>query len=121
VVAGQRHDQLFCLAGGGHLGEPAADRLDPRSPVQPQHPAQRGAGIIPPGATMVEEHAVPGLDVARFADWLTAHIPASRSGDLAAEVLAGGKSNLTYRIRRGGWQGVVRRPRWAMSWPPPTT
>ena len=44
VVAGQRQLQVRGLAGGGELGELAADRLDFRGPVQAQHPAQRGRG-----------------------------------------------------------------------------
>ena len=49
VQAGQRHDQVRCLAGGGELAELAADRLDFRCPVQAEHPAQR-RGRDPGGA-----------------------------------------------------------------------
>ena len=49
VPAGQRHDQVRGLAGRGELAELAADRLDLRRPVQPQHPAQR-RGRHPRGA-----------------------------------------------------------------------
>ena len=49
VAAGQRHDQVRCLAGGGELAELAADRLDFRCPVQDWHPAQR-RGRDPGGA-----------------------------------------------------------------------
>ena len=49
VAAGQRHDQVRCLAGRGELAELAADRLDFRRPVQAQHPAQR-RGRDPGGA-----------------------------------------------------------------------
>ncbi len=49
VAAGQRHDQVRCLAGRGELAELAADRLDFRCPVQAQYPAQR-RGRDPGGA-----------------------------------------------------------------------
>ena len=49
VAAGQRHDQVRGLPGGGELAELAADRLDLRRPVQPEHPAQR-RGRDPGGA-----------------------------------------------------------------------
>ena len=49
MAAGQRHDQVRCLAGRGELAELAADRLDLRRPVQAEHPAQR-AGRDPRGA-----------------------------------------------------------------------
>ena len=41
VAAGQHHHQLRGLARSGQLAELAADRLDLRRPVQPEHPAQR--------------------------------------------------------------------------------
>ena len=49
VAAGQRHEQVRCLPGGGELAQLAADGLDFRRPVQAQHPAQR-CGRDPGGA-----------------------------------------------------------------------
>ena len=61
VPAGQRHDQVAGLAGGGELAELAADRLDFRGPVQAEHPAQRRGrdpgGALGPGlAGQGQEH-----------------------------------------------------------------
>jgi aminoglycoside phosphotransferase (APT) family kinase protein len=53
---------------------------------------------------------VPGLDVAGLSDWLRRAHPGLAGGDLAAEVIAGGKSNLTYRIDGTGIPLVLRRP-----------
>lgn len=50
----------------------------------------------------------PGLDPARLADWLQGRV--ELSGPLSAEVIAGGKSNLTYVVTDGTRDLVVRRP-----------
>ena len=56
-----------------------------------------------------EETATPGLDLDRLGAWLTAAVPgAGRS--LTAELVAGGKSNLTYVISDGARTWIVRRP-----------
>jgi hypothetical protein len=49
VPAGQRHDQVRCLAGRGELAERAADRLDFRRPVQAQHRGRDPRGALGPG------------------------------------------------------------------------
>ena len=56
---------------------------------------------------------VPGIDVPRLADWLAAALPGS--GRISAiDVIAGGRSNLTYGITLTGPDGerkiVLRRP-----------
>ncbi|AJF67997.1 phosphotransferase family protein [Streptomyces vietnamensis] len=52
---------------------------------------------------------LPGLDLSRLGDWLSEAVP--RSGrDLAAHLLAGGKSNLTYEVTDGVETWIVRRP-----------
>jgi aminoglycoside phosphotransferase (APT) family kinase protein len=53
---------------------------------------------------------IPGLDLSRLGSWLDAKAPETGAGELWAEVITGGKSNLTYSVRRDGWRGVVRRP-----------
>ncbi|MEV7966411.1 phosphotransferase family protein [Sphaerisporangium sp. NPDC088356] len=54
------------------------------------------------------ETSPPGLDLDRLRDRLAGHDLAE--GPLAAEVIHGGKSNLTYLVRDGGHRFVVRRP-----------
>jgi aminoglycoside phosphotransferase (APT) family kinase protein len=51
----------------------------------------------------------PGLDLDRLGSWLTAHVPGAGT-DLAATLIAGGKSNLTYRVTDGTSTWIVRRP-----------
>jgi len=59
----------------------------------------------------------PGLDLDRLADWLSgADLPApfgaapTSGGELHAELIAGGRSNLTYRVSIGDATVVLRRP-----------
>ncbi len=58
----------------------------------------------------------PGLDLRRLADWLAANpVPAlfgarADGESLTGELIAGGKSNLTYRVRHGNDTVVLRRP-----------
>jgi len=53
----------------------------------------------------------PGIDAGRFGAWLAqTHPELSTGGDLTATRLAGGLSNLTYRIDGGVRPLVVRRP-----------
>ncbi|MCF8588649.1 phosphotransferase family protein [Gordonia liuliyuniae] len=56
---------------------------------------------------MAPEH--PGLDLAVLGDWLPRHVDGAGS-DLAATLIAGGKSNLTYRITDGSSSWILRRP-----------
>ena len=53
---------------------------------------------------------VPGLDVAGLTAWLRRAHPELAAGDLDARVIAGGKSNLTYRIDGARIPLVLRRP-----------
>jgi aminoglycoside phosphotransferase (APT) family kinase protein len=53
----------------------------------------------------------PGLDLAALRAYLDEHHPGFADGELSAEVIAGGKSNLTYVVRAGaGDSWVLRRP-----------
>ncbi|HEU5270805.1 MAG TPA: phosphotransferase family protein [Jatrophihabitans sp.] len=52
----------------------------------------------------------PGLDLAQATAWLDKAKPGLRQGELAAEVIAGGRSNLTYRITDGTQSWALRRP-----------
>ncbi|MEV1144640.1 phosphotransferase family protein [Micromonospora sp. NPDC049799] len=51
-----------------------------------------------------------GLDLDRLATYLTEHRPELAGGELRATLIAGGKSNLTYLLRTGGQEVVLRRP-----------
>jgi aminoglycoside phosphotransferase (APT) family kinase protein len=53
---------------------------------------------------------LPGLDLAALTGWLDAARPGLRAGPLSAEVIAGGKSNLTYRVTDGVTTWALRRP-----------
>ncbi|CAN5778660.1 MAG: phosphotransferase family protein [Ilumatobacteraceae bacterium] len=54
--------------------------------------------------------AVPGIDVDRVSAWLTEHV-AGASGPFRFQVIAGGHSNLTYRVDdAAGRAMVLRRP-----------
>lgn len=52
----------------------------------------------------------PGLDLARLTGWFDRELPGRRSGELRAEVIAGGRSNLTYRLTDGADRWALRRP-----------
>jgi aminoglycoside phosphotransferase (APT) family kinase protein len=53
----------------------------------------------------------PGLDLARLRAHLDEHLPGLATGELSAEVVQGGRSNLTYIVRDdASSQWVVRRP-----------
>jgi aminoglycoside phosphotransferase (APT) family kinase protein len=52
----------------------------------------------------------PGLDLNRLREYLDAHCPGVLDGPLTAEVIAGGKSNLTYRVFGASDSIVLRRP-----------
>jgi aminoglycoside phosphotransferase (APT) family kinase protein len=53
---------------------------------------------------------LPGLDLAALTDWLDAAHPGLRQGELSGELIAGGKSNLTYRVGDGITTWALRRP-----------
>ena len=52
----------------------------------------------------------PGLDLPRLASFLDAACPGLASGPLQAQIITGGKSNITYLISDGADRWVVRRP-----------
>lgn len=52
----------------------------------------------------------PGLDLVALRGWLDSTHPGLRAGDLTATVIAGGKSNLTYRVSDGTTTWALRRP-----------
>ncbi|GAA3728883.1 phosphotransferase family protein [Salinactinospora qingdaonensis] len=52
----------------------------------------------------------PGLDLFRLREYLDTHRPGLVRGELTGEVIAGGRSNLTYDVTDGHGRWVVRRP-----------
>ena len=52
----------------------------------------------------------PGLDLARFRAFFAGARPGAVEGPLAAQLIAGGKSNLTYEVTDGQNSWIVRRP-----------
>ncbi len=53
---------------------------------------------------------LPGLDLDAVAAWLDSARPGLRSGALSGSVIAGGMSNLTYRVTDGTTTWALRRP-----------
>jgi aminoglycoside phosphotransferase (APT) family kinase protein len=53
---------------------------------------------------------LPGLDLTRVAAWLDLAQPGLSAGELSAQLIAGGKSNLTYRVTDGTHVWALRRP-----------
>jgi aminoglycoside phosphotransferase (APT) family kinase protein len=51
-----------------------------------------------------------GLDPARLAEYFDRSLPGLARGPLSASLIAGGKSNLTYRVTDGARTWAVRRP-----------
>src|SRR3954464_15740003 len=56
------------------------------------------------------EAQLPGVDLAALTAWLDSARPGLRRGELTGKVIAGGKSNLTYRITDGTTTWALRRP-----------
>jgi len=52
---------------------------------------------------------LPGLDLEKLGAWLPSVVPGAGAA-LSATLLAGGKSNLTYRVTDGDSSWIVRRP-----------
>ena len=53
---------------------------------------------------------LPGVDLGALSSWLDAEHPGLRRGGLSGELIAGGKSNLTFRITDGVTNWALRRP-----------
>jgi len=53
---------------------------------------------------------IPGLDLEQVTTWLDQVRPGLRHGSLTGEVIAGGRSNLTYRLTDGAHTWALRRP-----------
>ena len=53
---------------------------------------------------------IPGIDLVALRPWLSAHTGLDAGDDLRAELIAGGRSNLTYRLTSDDTTVVLRRP-----------
>ncbi len=51
-----------------------------------------------------------GVDLDRLRPWFAAHVPDASGAPLAADLIAGGRSNLTYVVNDGAHAWVLRRP-----------
>jgi aminoglycoside phosphotransferase (APT) family kinase protein len=56
------------------------------------------------------DEAPEGLDLERLAPWFAEHVPGATGAPLHAELIAGGRSNLTYTVADGSRTWVLRRP-----------
>jgi len=54
--------------------------------------------------------APEGVDLARLRPWFVEHVADAEDAPLRAELIAGGRSNLTYAISQGARTWVLRRP-----------
>jgi aminoglycoside phosphotransferase (APT) family kinase protein len=63
-----------------------------------------------PDAMTSPDGSPPGLDLYRLSDYLAIALPEPPAGLLTGELIAGGKSNLTYRVSDGRSVWAVRRP-----------
>ncbi|MEV6201578.1 phosphotransferase family protein [Streptomyces sp. NPDC051771] len=52
----------------------------------------------------------PGVDLTRLRPWFAEAVPEARAEALSAELITGGKSNLTYRLTDGTGSWILRRP-----------
>lgn len=52
---------------------------------------------------------LPGLDLTRLGEWFTANV-GETARPLTAELISGGKSNLTYGLTDGSERWIIRRP-----------
>src|SRR6185437_5325436 len=52
----------------------------------------------------------PGIDLARLTDWFDTQLPNTRNGNLRAQLIIGGRSNLTYRLSDDNQDWALRRP-----------
>jgi aminoglycoside phosphotransferase (APT) family kinase protein len=59
---------------------------------------------------MTPREDLPGLDLAALTRWLDHELPGTRVGELRAELVTGGRSNLTYRVDDDVSSWVLRRP-----------
>ncbi len=54
--------------------------------------------------------APEGIDLERLAPWFAEHVEGATGAPLSAELIAGGRSNLTYAVSDGARTWVLRRP-----------
>ncbi|MGK5739167.1 phosphotransferase family protein [Micromonospora sp. URMC 103] len=90
------------------MTDPAVDALRPGAAPATPAEADPATPTVPDGD--VPEDPPAGVDLGRLATYLAAHRPELAAGPLGATLIAGGKSNLTYLLRAGDREVVLRRP-----------
>ena len=58
----------------------------------------------------LQTSGIPGLDLGAFRAWYDGRRPGEIAGELSGQVIAGGRSNLTYEVTDGTSWWIVRRP-----------
>src|SRR5262249_6485290 len=115
--ADRRHPSRLLVApraGGPHLRRAGRGAQDERRPPHP--PGLRdGEEAVSEGSGGLDapRPVRPGeeIDARRLAAWLADHLPAPAAGaPLSVEQFPGGHSNLTYLVRWGERELVLRRP-----------
>ena len=79
-------------------------------PTQPPAPGEPTGGASPAAYGIAESADPPGLPLDALADFLAREAPDLLSPPLTAQLVAGGKSNLTYVVTGGERSVIVRRP-----------
>jgi aminoglycoside phosphotransferase (APT) family kinase protein len=57
-----------------------------------------------------QQEEPPGVDLARLTSWFDTELPGTRKGNLKAQLIVGGRSNLTYRLNDDHQHWALRRP-----------
>jgi aminoglycoside phosphotransferase (APT) family kinase protein len=68
-----------------------------------------GAAQARPADDPSQAQILPGLDLGRLRPWLQSRLDLA-DGALDAEIISGGRSNLTFRLHSGQQQWILRRP-----------
>jgi aminoglycoside phosphotransferase (APT) family kinase protein len=59
---------------------------------------------------MSQQDEPPGVDLARLTSWFDTELPNTRQGNLKAQLIVGGRSNLTYQLSDDQHHWALRRP-----------
>ena len=93
---------------------PVHSASDPEGPLDVPILTDRSVGPygdpMPAQPTSSNHAGPPGLDLDRLTRWFDDELPGLRAGGLRAEQIAGGRSNLTYRLTDGANTWALRRP-----------
>jgi aminoglycoside phosphotransferase (APT) family kinase protein len=99
--------------GTGPDGMPSAVESAVESAAESAAAGPTGPGTTPADGQQpsgADTEQPPGVDLDRIARWLDNAVPGLRRGPLRARLIAGGRSNLTYRLDDGTSAWALRRP-----------